>query len=240
LNPTLSKKPSRPTLKRHFILILTFTLLKRVTFRVYGLYARDSRFKVGDYVRLAKNITNKSKGASRYSEIMASLRNLGADHSIQDAVKIRLENKNCYEGFEEETRYILWRYEEYLAQGAGTQINKEIREQIWQERSADESIEHIFPQSPEAGGAWDGKLKKNETVENHVHRIGNLLLLPQPLNEEARRQGFAAKKNIYAKSEHLHMVKEVMKEKDWSQATITKPEQKIIEWAKTAWADRSD
>jgi hypothetical protein len=213
---------------------------ERVTFRVYGLFARDSRFKVGDYVRLAKNITNGAKGAARYSEIMASLRNLGSDHRIQDAVKTRLENKNCYEGFEEETRYILWRYEEHLAQHAGSQINKEVREQIWQERSAAESIEHIFPQSPEPGGAWDGKLKKGAEIEDHVHRIGNLMLLPQALNEEARRQGFAAKENIYAKSENLRMVKEVIQEKDWTQLAINKREQRIVAWAKTAWADRPD
>lgn len=34
---------------------------QRVTFRIYGLYGKDSRFKVGDYVRLAKNVMNKSR-----------------------------------------------------------------------------------------------------------------------------------------------------------------------------------
>lgn len=61
-----------------------------------------------------------------------------------------------------------------------------------------------------------------------------------PLNEEARRQGFAEKKNIYAKSEGLRMVKEIMGEKDWRQQEIEKREKKIIEWAKTAWADLPD
>lgn len=213
---------------------------QRVTFRIYGLSGKDSRSKVGDYVRLAKNIMNVAEGAGRYSEIMDSLRQLGSDYPIERAVKEGLENANCYEGFAEETRYILWHYEEHLAKSAGVQINKEIREAIWQERSASDTIEHIFPQSPEPGGAWEGKLKKHQRIESHVHRIGNLILLPQPLNEEARRQGFAEKKNIYAKSEGLRMVKEIMRERDWRQQEIEKRERKIIEWATDAWADLPD
>ncbi|HLZ11693.1 MAG TPA: DUF262 domain-containing HNH endonuclease family protein [Candidatus Acidoferrum sp.] len=213
---------------------------QRVTFRIYGLFGRDSRSKVGDYVRLANNMMNRAEGAKRYSEIMASLRKLGEDYPIEAAVAEGLSKKNCYEGFAEETRYILWHYEEHLAESAGAQINKEIREEIWQERSASDTIEHIFPQSPEPGGAWEGKLKKHQRIETHVHRIGNLILLAEPLNEEARRKGFSEKKNIYAKSEGLRMVKEVMNEKDWRQQEIEKRENKIIEWAKTAWADLPD
>ena len=212
---------------------------QRVTFRIYGLYGKDSRFKVGDYVRFAKNVMNGAEGAARYSEIMKSLRELGKDYPIDGAVKEGLENANCYEDADE-TRYILWNYEEHLAKSACVEINKEIREQVWQERSASDTIEHIFPQSPEPGGAWDGKLRKHQRIESHVHRIGNLILLPQPLNEEARRQGFAEKKNIYAKSEGLRMVKEIMSEKDWRQQEIEQREQKIIEWAKAAWADLPD
>jgi hypothetical protein len=36
------------------------------------------------------------------------------------------------------------------------------------------------------------------------------------------------------------MVKEIMSEKDWRQQEIEKREKKIIEWAKTTWADLPD
>jgi len=36
------------------------------------------------------------------------------------------------------------------------------------------------------------------------------------------------------------MVKEIMSEKDWRQQEIEKREKKIIEWAKSAWADLPD
>jgi hypothetical protein len=77
---------------------------QRVTFRIYGLFGRDSRSKVGDYVRLANNVMNRAEGAKRYSEIMASLRRLGEDYPIEAAVAEGLSKKNCYEGFAEETR----------------------------------------------------------------------------------------------------------------------------------------
>lgn len=70
---------------------------QRVTFRIYGLSGKDSRFKVGDYVRLAKNVMNGAEGAARYSEIMNSLRLLGSDYPVDGAVKEGLENTNCYD-----------------------------------------------------------------------------------------------------------------------------------------------
>jgi hypothetical protein len=213
---------------------------ERVTFRIYGLSGRDARSKVGEYVRLATNVINKSEGAGRYSEIMQALRDIGRDYPVDEAVRTRLAKKNCYNGFEEETRYILWRYEQHLAAQAGADINEELLQQIWEERNASDSIEHIFPQSPEPGGAWDGKLNKGQKPEDHVHRIGNLILLPQSLNNDAKRQGFAAKKNVYARSEGLRMVREVVAEKDWNQRRIETRERKIIDWAKNAWADLPD
>ncbi len=213
---------------------------ERVTFRIYGLFEKDSRSKVGHYIRLAKNVMSRAEGASRYSEIMDSLRQIGADYPVEDAVSTRLDNKNCYDGFADEARYILWRYEEYLAKRAGVDVDKEARQLIWDERTASETIEHIHPQSPEPGGAWAGKLDHNVKVEEHVHRIGNLILLPQTLNEQARRQGFTIKRTIYEKSEGLRMVREVLEKKDWTQRDIEDREKTIVEWAKKQWADRSD
>jgi hypothetical protein len=88
-----------------------------------------------------------------------------------------------------------------------------------------------------AGGPWDGKLNAGEILEQHVHRIGNLLLLPQKLNSKATRDGFAVKELVFAKSEGLRIVKEVTDKDDWSQIEIEEREKRILEWAKTAWGD---
>jgi len=154
-----------------------------------------------------------------------------------------LERRDCYENSPELCRYILWRYEEYLARQAGqaATVDENVRREIWQLRASD-SIEHIFPQSPELGGAWDRKMRKGrkhpEPTQRHVGRIGNLLLLPQALNEEARRQGFQSKKEVYERH-NLRMVREVLENNDWTLAEIEAREQRIIEWAKTEWCDVS-
>jgi hypothetical protein len=43
---------------------------------------------------------------------MNSLRLLGSDYPVDSAVKEGLENTNCYDD-PDETRYILWHYEEH-------------------------------------------------------------------------------------------------------------------------------
>lgn len=215
---------------------------EKVTFRIYGLYAKDSRSKVGDYVRLANKIMNKSSGASRYSEIMDSLRGIGADYPVDRAVDEELKGKDIYDANQEVVRYLLWRYEEYLAitTGSNTIVNEELKAQIWQARSASESIEHVMPQNPESGGAWDGKTEENSRYDLIVNGIGNLILLPMPINNEAKRQGFVAKKGVYRKSEGLRLVQEILELDDWSEKEIKQREHKIFEWVKSEWSDLGD
>ncbi len=213
---------------------------ERVTFRIFGLFGRDARTRVGEYVRLAERVNNRSDGASRYSEIMESLRKLGEEFPIEEAVKVGLVGKDCYES-PSVCRYILWRYEEHLAQlsGKGATVDEQVRQMIWNER-ADDSIEHIFPQNPEQGGAWDGKMRRGKgkvaAVADHAGRIGNLILLPQALNEEARRKGFQEKKGIYEKN-NLRMVHEVLKSGDWTLSQIDERESRIVTFALQAWGD---
>jgi hypothetical protein len=213
---------------------------ERVTFRIFGLFGKDARTKVGEYVRLAERVNNRSEGASRYSEVMEALRKLGEEFPIDAAVEAGLIEKNCYES-PSVCRYLLWRYEEHLAQmaGKGAAIDEQVRQMIWNER-ADDSIEHIFPQNPEQGGAWDGKMRRGKgkvhAVHEHVGRIGNLILLPQLMNEEAKRKGFREKKVTYEKH-NLRMVAEVIKNVDWTLSQIDDREAGIVDFARKAWGD---
>jgi len=209
---------------------------ERVSFRIYGLFGKDSRSKVGDYIRLAFRIIQKDSGASDYSTIMEELRSLGSDYPVKDAVQELLERPR-YEGYEEEIRYILWRYEEYLAAKMKAQVNKELRAEIWATRSPAETIEHIFPQNPEKGGPWAKKLNKYERLENHVDRLGNLLLLPPGLNSEAGRRSFSEKKKIYTRAEGLRTVREVIVKEDWTQDSIEERERRIGNFLRKAFAD---
>lgn len=215
---------------------------EKVTFRIYGIFGKDSRYKVGDYVRLANNIMNKASEASRYSEIMAAIRKIGEGYPIEQAIDEGLKDKDVYDCNQENIRYILWRYEEHLAReaGKGAIVNEEFKKTIWETRTANETIEHIMPQNPEPGGAWEGKVIDKLNYSHVVNGIGNLILLPQTLNNEAKRQGFLAKKSVYLKSEGLRMVQEVTQQNNWSEKEIKEREKKILDWVTNEWRDIAD
>jgi hypothetical protein len=75
-----------------------------------------------------------------------------------------------------------------------------------------------------------------QPLEPNVGRIGNLLLLPIQLNQEAQNLPFDRKKQIYVKH-NLRMVQEVCKEGDWTLSEIEIREARIADWAKTRWCD---
>ena len=216
---------------------------ERVTFRIFQMFGKDAREMVGKYVRLAAAITNKEKGGTRYSEIMDSLRKLGSKYPIEEAVEEGLVDVSVYE-WPHFVRFVLWKYEEHLAAeaGQGSTVDDNVRAEIWAS-GADDSIEHIFPQTPERNGPWKGKMTdaegKKYDVEEEVGRIGNLILLPIKLNIEAKRDGFDKKKEVYEKH-NLRMVREVLEEDDWTFDHIVEREHKIVEWAKKEWADLPD
>lgn len=212
---------------------------ERVTFRIFGLYGKDSRTKVGDYVRIGFMIVKQHIDMRTYNQIMTALHDLGREYPVNLAVDQGLAGKDFYESAEA-CRYLLWNYEEFLAKraGAGSTYDHQERAEIWRKRAAD-SIEHIFPQTP-GSLPWAGKMRRDkepeQVVERNVGRIGNLLLLPSELNSQAKAQAFDKKKLIYSKH-HLRMMDEVVNESDWTLSSIDERETRICDWAKTRWSD---
>ncbi len=212
---------------------------ERITFRIFGLFHKDSRTKVGDYVRLASRIVTGDLELHTYNQIMAGLRELGDEYHIDAAVEEGLINRDYY-NHPEECRYLLWSYEVHLAEelGSGATVDEHEKSGIWK-LGAYDSIEHIFPQNP-TGSSWRSKMRSaggtRKKIESNVNRIGNLLLLPIQLNQEAQNSSFNSKKETYCKH-NLRMVQQVCKKNDWTLADIQAREAKIVEWAKIRWRD---
>lgn len=215
---------------------------ERVTFRIFGLFDKDSRTKVGEYTRLAIAVMSGRGDASDYDRLMISLRELALDHPIEDGVEVALKGTGFYVDNPARCRYVLWRYEEHLAReaGRGAEIDDRVAQAVWN-KPAEKTIEHIFPQNPEPNGPWRAKMRRGAVgracpVDDHVHRIGNLVLLSATLNEEARRQGFEQKKAVYRKQQ-LRMFEEVLACETWTLKEIEDRENRIMEWARGEWAD---
>ncbi|HEU4983454.1 MAG TPA: HNH endonuclease family protein, partial [Acidobacteriaceae bacterium] len=174
-----------------------------------------------------------------FNQIMAALRALGSEYPIEDAIQQGLRKRDLYLASPQVCRYILWNYEESLAYtlGLNSTIDEHERAQIWRLR-ANDSIEHIFPQN--ASNGWRGKGWQNgsgpSSREDNVHRLGNLLLLPQPLNAQAQAGPFSQKKIIYGQH-HLRMIDKVCALDDWTFDSIDERENELAAWAEKRWAD---
>jgi hypothetical protein len=197
-----------------------FRLWEKVTFRIYGMYGKDARTRVGDYVRLAWSITNEKLSSK---DIQRELKQLGEEFPIEGAISALRKMKDFYTDWSEELRYFMFRYEENLARELGQKFKNEQWERIW-ERSAADSIEHIWPQS--------------KAPESQVHRLGNLVLLPPRLNSRLRNLDPQKKSEEYTRT-GLLIAQEVASELDapWKRPSIDEREEKLLEWATEEWGE---
>ena len=193
---------------------------EKVSFRIYGMLRNDARTRVGDYVRLAWEIANKKKSVA---EIDAAIRGIGKKFPIEDCVK-KLRGSNCYDGWADELRYLMFRYEEHLASQQKLNFSNEQWEKIWMV-SPSESIEHIWP--------------KSTAPDKVKHNLGNLVLLPPKLNSKLQDQDPAAKADSYRKTGLLIAgeVADIIKKKGWKAKYVKAREEVLLDWAKTEWAD---
>lgn len=191
---------------------------ENVTFRIYGMYARDSRTAVGDYVRLARRIIKEKLSMDG---IMDNLSRIGRRYPCDKAVE-ELRETDLYPDRTEELRYIFFRYEEHLAKEAGQNFNNEQWNRIW-ESSATDSIEHIQPQS---------------TAISYVHWLGNLMILPPKLNSRLGKKRPKNKAIEYTKT-GLLVAQDVAKQSSvkWGRTEVLKREKKLLKWAAQEWAD---
>lgn len=195
---------------------------EKVTFRIYGMLAKDARTKVGDYVRLAWRIINDEISAG---EIKSEISEIGRDYPIEVAIE-GLKNTDCYTDWEVELRYLMFRYEEYLAKKRKPKFSNEQWEKIWMV-SPSKSIEHIWAQS--------------NAPKNAKHRLGNLVLLPPGLNSQLQDIAPKAKIGAY-RDTGLLIAQEVAgaihdNGNKWTSKTIDARERTLLDWAKLEWAD---
>lgn len=190
---------------------------ENVSFRIYGMFRKDARTAVGDYVRLAWRIVKEKLPADR---ILQGLSRIGADYPIAEAVDC-LRNEDCYTDWQEELRYFIYRYEEHLARKAGQKYDNEQWTRIWLS-SAARSIEHILPQKSTVG---------------YVHRLGNLMVLPPGLNSSLGAKAPEAKAEDYTKTGLLVAQEVAGQLSNWSRPTIAAREDLLLQWALEEWAD---
>ena len=191
---------------------------ERVSFRIYGMFDKDARTGVGEYVRLSRQCIQSSVTAEDVEE---GILRIGSSYPIEEAVDC-LSEANCYDGWQDELRYMLYRYEEHLSEEEGNNFGNEQWIRIWME-TASRSIEHVWAQS--------------RAPEDFRHRLGNLTMLPPRLNSKLKDEPFAKKRKAY-KETGLLDAQNVAANQRWSKNAIRDREKSILDWAAKEWADR--
>jgi hypothetical protein len=207
---------------------------ERTSFKIFGLFRKDARTKVGEYVRAAKKIRKDAN--ANVDDLLNSISGIGSDFPIETAVE-ELNKHDFYSDWQKELRYFFFRYEEYLSKMNGTQLNQILWNEIW-ESNPNNTIEHILPQD-KSDPSWNhiAETKHKELL----HSIGNLCLLSPPLNSEASNKCFEDKKEVYKKANLMHLKAIVFDngvERDvWDEDAINNRRECLIQFAIDQWQD---
>ncbi len=201
---------------------------EKVTFLIFGLHRMDSRYRVGDYVRVARKI---SKNQLTKEEAIKEIKSIADKFTIKEAIE-KIIGEDWYGSYDNDLKYLLYRYEENLALEQGEKISEEVWEKIWSDSPA-KTIEHIHPKT--YTDKWKGKIGDNqEQIDKIVNGIGNLVLLPPGVNSKAGQKPFFEKKEIY-KTYHLLMLNEIIELQDWDVEAIGNRELKLIDFIEKEW-----
>ena len=200
---------------------------ENITFRIYGMFRRDARWAVGEYVRLAWSILNDELTVN---DVLEELSKIGESFPIEAALK-ELSNGDCYTYWQEDLRYFMYKYEEYLAADAGQNFSNAQWDRIWESGAAN-SIEHIRPQN-----WWMKKTKQPELTK--MHTLGNLMMLPPGLNAKLQDKPPTQKIEAYTKT-GLLVAQEVaarISRSNWTYKVMAEREAVLLNWARTEWTD---
>lgn len=193
---------------------------ERVTFRIYELASRDSRHKVGEYIRLGYEIY---RGDLDKDVILKRLDKISDGYSIEDVLS-GIDWSVSYDGWQNQLRYLLNRYDEHLARLSGQKLNESQWSKIW-EQDPSSSIEHISPQS--SGVAW-------------VHHLGNLTMLPPGVNSSLKAQPPVEKQRTYQSCGLIGTIKvaeQISHAQDWTEEMVLARARKIEDFIRKEWAD---
>ena len=190
---------------------------EKTTFKIFGLSRKDARVSVGDYVRLAWRIINENCTSS---EILSDINSIGSKIPIHQAIDIINKSENCYDGWKEELRYFMYRYEEHLRSLRNLSYENDEWIEIWG-NTASNSIDHIRPKS---------------NLGPKTHNLGNLLVIPPKVNSKLGSKPFAKKRTEY-KGTGLEIAKEVGRKRKWTNQKIKDRQDKLLKFAEAEWGN---
>lgn len=158
-------------------------------------------------------------------------------HHISD-----LFYKNDQEGFYSWNglRYFLYEYEENLQ----SNLDAKITWDIFDRRDKEDTIEHIYPQTP-TDSYWRERFHalNPQRKQLYLNSLGNLLLLSRSKNSKLQNLPFEEKKKRFDNAGNCmgyfngsYSEREVSEKDDWTPSTIRERGRKMLEFMEERWA----
>lgn len=181
----------------------------------------------------AKNVNQR---IARYATVLEEL--LG-EHSMTSPVRMieltdteRREMKDVlssdiYYLTARRRNYLVLRLDSFLADGAASYDSKVL------------TIEHVLPQTVEAGSEWEENWPDEAIRKHWVHKIANLVPLTQQRNSSARNFDFDKKKTAYfggrkGVSSYV-MTTQVLNTPEWTPDVVTKRQDALLDVMINGW-----
>lgn len=181
----------------------------------------------------AKNVNQR---IVRYAVVLEEL--MGA-HSLENPIKtIELTeneksemrdvlNSDIYYLTARRRNYLILRLDSFLSDGAASYDAKVL------------TIEHVLPQTVEAGSEWEENWPDADVRQQWVHKIANLLPLTQQRNSAASNFDFAKKKTAYfggrqGVSSYV-MTTQVLNTQEWTPDLVNTRQNNLLEVLEAGW-----
>lgn len=178
--------------------------------------------------------SNVNERIERYADLLTAIENGDDLQAVGSPLDLTLQEKqhvlqrldgDLY--LDSKTRlYVLLRLDETLSGGGATYHHGIL------------SIEHVLPQNPPTGSQWLTWFSDDVTLQQWLHRLGNLVLLSRSKNSKAQNFDFATKKSVYFSkggSSPFPLTIQVLQETDWTPAVVQQRQAKLLGTLKMLW-----
>jgi uncharacterized protein DUF262/uncharacterized protein DUF1524 len=204
-------------------------LAEKYAFRVYRWVGRPAHTGRSRMFRYAYDLFHGRTVSSVLDGVRNTILHYCSDRQFRD--RFEREGLDWYHwgGL----KYCLYEYEQHLADKAGLDVRMP-----WEYLSRKkDTVEHVLPQTPDAGGYWAACFPLKE-YERCVHDIGNLTLTydntclgNKPFPE---KKGDATLDCCYASS-RLFIEHYLARYKEWTEKEIRERREQIRAWAIDRW-----
>lgn len=218
--------------------------VERYQFVVFDFSQRKSGTGTNEFSRMASDYYKGLNGKS-VTDVITSIKDKADSLYNLEWFKAyifdRFHEEYGYYGWSGSLHYVLYEYETYLMEKSKDQNVRIDWTSFIKSQSDKVTIEHIYPQNPDAKSKWVSEFSAFTDDERGIllNSIGNLLALSKSKNSSLQNYDFEIKTKDYQSGSHSE--NKVSNSKTWGAKEIVKRGKDLLEFIEKRWRiDLSD